>query len=150
MAVIPLKVKFIKENPDAQLPTKGSLGAAGLDLHAAEAALVRAGETTLISTGLRMKLDSGYEAQVRSRSGLALKHSITVLNSPGTIDSDYRGIIGVILHNHSKLDFMVYVGDRIAQLVITPCITPHVSVEAVRDFQDATARGDGGFGSTGR
>ncbi len=147
--MIPMKVKFVKELEAAQLPTRGSERAAGLDLYSAEAGVILVGQTALVTTGLRMMLPPGYEAQIRPRSGLALKHSVTVLNSPGTIDEDYRGVIGVILHNHSRVDFDLGLGDRIAQMVIQPCITPHIMCEAVRTF-DRTARGDGGFGSTGR
>jgi dUTP pyrophosphatase len=151
MTKIPLKVKFLKESPRAQLPTRGSDGAAGLDLYASEAVVIPAypGGIALVPTGLRMMLPCGYEAQVRPRSGLALKHGVTVLNSPGTIDEDYRGPVGVILINHGRSPFVIDVGDRIAQLVIVPCITRNVSCEEVETL-DQTTRGSGGFGSTGK
>ena len=108
--------------------------------------IIESGEWKLISTGIYIKLPIGFEAQVRPRSGLALKKGITVLNSPGTIDSDYRGEIGVILINHSKNNFIVNSGDRIAQLVIAK----HESIN-LKNVQsiDSSNRGTGGFGSTG-
>ena len=108
--------------------------------------IIESGEWKLISTGIYIKLPAGFEAQVRPRSGLALKKGITVLNSPGTIDSDYRGEIGVILINHSKNNFIVNSGDRIAQLVIAK----HESIK-LKNVQsiDSSNRGTGGFGSTG-
>lgn len=149
MTVIPLTVKFVKEHSEAELPKQGSAGAAGLDLVSCEWAMIPPGERKLVSTGLKMMLPEGYEAQIRPRSGLAYHHGVTVLNAPGTIDEDYRGLVGVVLINHSKFEFEVLPGDRIAQMVIAPCITRHVSVSAVRTF-DNTQRGEGGFGSTGR
>ncbi len=146
--MIPLKVKFIKTHPGAKLPTRGSEGAAGFDIYACETQQVWARRPTLIKTGLKIAVPEGYEAQVRPRSGLALKHCLTVLNSPGTIDEDYRGDLGVILMNHGTESFKVTAGMRIAQLVIKPVIR-HVAMEEVEEF-DETARGEGGFGSTGR
>ena len=132
-------------NPNPTYQTKFS---AGMDLmsYLKEPIIIKYGEFKLISTGIHIKLPESFEAQVRSRSGLALKKGVTVLNSPGTIDSDYRGEIGVILINHSKNDFIVKSGDRIAQLVIAK----HESIiwENV-DSIDSSVRGDGGFGSTG-
>ncbi len=134
------------------LPQYQSAGAAGFDLVAAVPAnkplRLRPGAHALVPTGLVLELPDGFEAQVRPRSGLALKHGVTVLNSPGTIDSDYRGEVGVILVNHGAKAFVVERGERIAQVVIAPVAQASliaVAVEAVR----ATVRGAGGFGSTG-
>jgi dUTP pyrophosphatase len=131
------------------LPAYQSAGAAGLDLVAAVEAPVslRAGERALIPTGLILELPAGFEAQVRPRSGLALKHGISVLNSPGTIDSDYRGEVKVLLVNLGDRAFTVARGERIAQLVIARCERVAL-VEATA--ASATRRGAGGFGSTGR
>jgi dUTP pyrophosphatase len=132
-------------NPNPKYQTKSS---AGMDLMAFvdDPIIIESGEWKLISTGIYIKLPTGFEAQVRPRSGLALKKGITVLNSPGTIDSDYRGEIGVILINHSKNNFIVNSGDRIAQLVIAK----HESIN-LKNVQsiDLSNRGTGGFGSTG-
>ena len=132
-------------NPNPKYQTKSS---AGMDLMAFvdDPIIIESGEWKLISTGIYIKLPTGFEAQVRPRSGLALKKGITVLNSPGTIDSDYRGEIGVILINHSKNNFIVNSGDRIAQLVIAK----HESIN-FKNVQsiDSSNRGIGGFGSTG-
>ena len=132
-------------NPNPKYQTKSS---AGMDLMAFidDPIIIESGEWKLISTGIYIKLPTGLEAQVRPRSGLALKKGITVLNSPGTIDSDYRGEIGVILINHSKNNFTVNSGDRIAQLVIAKHESINLkNVESI----DSSNRGTGGFGSTG-
>ena len=131
-----------------QLPTYATEQSAGMDLTAAleEAIEIGSGERMLIPTGLSIALPDGYEAQVRPRSGLALKHGVTVLNSPGTIDADYRGEIGVILANMGQEPFTVERGMRIAQMVIAR----HAKVEwEVADALEETTRGSGGFGSTG-
>ena len=132
-------------NPNPKYQTRSS---AGMDLMAFvdDPIIIESGEWKLITTGIYIKLPTGLEAQVRPRSGLALKKGITVLNSPGTIDSDYRGEIGVILINHSKNNFIVNSGDRIAQLVIAK----HESIN-LKNVQsiDSSNRGTGGFGSTG-
>ena len=132
-------------NPNPKYQTKSS---AGMDLMAFvdDPIIIESGQWKLISTGIYIKLPTGFEAQVRPRSGLALKKGITVLNSPGTIDSDYRGEIGVILINHSKNNFIVNSGDRIAQLIIAK----HESIN-FKNVQsiDSSNRGIGGFGSTG-
>ena len=119
-----------------------------MDLVSAEAQeiVLRPGETRLISTGIRISLPEGYEAQIRPRSGLALKHGITLLNSPGTIDSDYRGLISVIMINHGKENFTVTRGMRVAQMVIQEYV--RVDWEETTEL-DATARAAGGFGHTG-
>jgi dUTP pyrophosphatase len=143
-----LQVEVINRSPYT-LPAYQTLGSAGLDLQAyiPEDWLLKAGEYRLIPTGLFMALPLGYEAQVRPRSGLAFKHGITVLNSPGTIDSDYRGEVGVLLINHGKNDFTIKPGERIAQLVV--CKHDQITWQAVEKLSD-TDRGAGGFGSTGR
>ena len=123
-------------------------GSAGIDLRANndKDIIIASGETALIPTGIAIALPIGYEAQIRPRSGLALKSSVTVLNTPGTIDSDYRGEIGIILINHGKKDFTVTKGSRVAQMVIAKY--EKSSLEFVTELSD-TVRGSGGFGSTG-
>lgn len=134
---------------DLPLPAYETPQSAGMDLRAAvgEALTIAPGARALVPTGLTIALPAGYEAQVRPRSGLALKFGVTCLNSPGTIDADYRGEIGVILINHGSDPFVINRGDRIAQLVFAP-VTQGAFVEV--DNLDETARGAGGFGSTGR
>jgi dUTP pyrophosphatase len=131
------------------LPAYQSAGAAGLDLAAAveTSVTLRAGQRALIPTGLILELPAGFEAQVRPRSGLALKHGITVLNSPGTVDSDYRGEVKVLLVNLGDGPFTIARGERIAQLVVARC--EHVALVDA-PTASATRRGAGGFGSTGR
>ena len=130
------------------LPEYETLGSAGMDLRAAigESIRVSPGERVLIPTGIRVSLPIGTEAQIRPRSGLAIRHGISMVNSPGTIDADYRGEIQVILINHGKEDFVVDRGDRIAQMVIAPILR---AVWEQVDSLDDTERGDGGFGHTG-
>ena len=133
------------------LPAYETSGSAGMDLRAAVPAdqplTLAPGARALVPTGLKIALEQGYEAQVRPRSGLALKHGITCLNSPGTVDSDYRGEVGVILINHGQDAFVIQRGERIAQMVIAK----HEQAEMVEvGALDETARGAGGFGSTGR
>jgi dUTP pyrophosphatase len=130
------------------LPSYQSDGAAGVDLQANESIVIPANSHKLVHTGIKVSIPMGYEGQVRSRSGLALRYAVSVLNSPGTIDSDYRGEICVILINHSKEDFAVKRGDRIAQLVFAP-IARFELVRAVDADMATTKRGEGGFGSTG-
>ena len=146
-----VRVERLPHAEGLALPAYETTGSAGMDLRAAlpasEPVVLAPGERRLIPTGLKIALEPGYEAQVRPRSGLALKHGVTCLNSPGTIDSDYRGEVGVILINHGELPFEIKRGDRIAQMVIARYEQARmVEVEAV----DETARGGGGFGSTGR
>jgi dUTP pyrophosphatase len=118
-----------------------------MDIHATEEMTVNAGETVLVPTGFRIELPEGYEAQVRPRSGLAIKHQIGILNSPGTIDADYRGEVKVILTNFGKEDFVIRKGDRIAQLIIAPVVKAMwIEVSSVEE----TVRGEGGFGHSGR
>ena len=147
---VTVAVKRLPHAADLPLPRYETAGAAGLDLQAAidaDAPLVlKAGARALVPTGLTLALPEGFEAQVRPRSGLALKQGVTLVNSPGTIDSDYRGEIGVILINHGQEDVVVIRGMRIAQLVIAPVIQARL-VEL--DELDQSERGAGGFGSTG-
>jgi dUTP pyrophosphatase len=144
--VMEYKVKIKLINDEAKLPYRANEGDAGLDLFSIEEKIIKAGESELIRTGIQMELPEGTEAQIRPRSGLALKHSITVLNSPGTIDEGYRGEIKVILINHGKEDFKVEKQMRIAQMVITPVI--QVKLERTEVLSN-TERDKGGFGSSG-
>ena len=141
-----MTLAFKRVHPDAVLPAYAHPSDAGMDLRSVADLEIPRGGRALVPTGLVALLPPGYEAQVRPRSGLALKHGVTVLNTPGTIDSGYRGEIGIILANFGEATFAVKKGDRIAQLVIAPVTQPQV-VEA--DVLDATDRGAGGFGSTG-
>jgi dUTP pyrophosphatase len=143
------RVQIKKLRPDAIVPRYMSARAAGLDLSAAIDAPIElaVGERAAIPTGLAIKLPEGYEAQVRPRSGLAREHGVTLVNSPGTIDEDYVGPIIVLLINHGDRPVRIEAGQRIAQLVIAPVVQAEL-VEV--DELPATARGDGGFGSTGR
>lgn len=138
-----------KLNHEFGLPTYATKNSAGLDLrsNSIDPIIVKPGERKLVPTGLYTQLPDGYEAQVRPRSGLALKSGITVLNTPGTIDADYTGEIGVILMNHSDVNFIVNVGDRIAQLVLNK--VEQIEWNSVETLEE-TERGSGGFGSTGK
>jgi dUTP pyrophosphatase len=147
-----LKVKRV--SPRATLPTYATEGSAGLDLYACHDEHISGVETVgyasnvaIVDTGIAIQLPPGYEGQVRPRSGLAAKHGITCLNAPGTIDSDYRGNVKVILINHGAADVHIKRGDRIAQLVVAP--VERVAVVEAEQL-DETARGEGGLGSTGR
>lgn len=140
-------IRLKKLHADAIVPAYQSTEAAGFDLHALEDAELGAGDRALIKTGLAIALSAGYELQVRPRSGLALKHGVTVLNSPGTVDSDYRGELMIILINHGHETFSIKKGERIAQGVLKEVIQADF---AVVDELDATERGHKGFGSTGR
>ena len=141
-----MQVKIKKLCESAKIPAYQSIGSAGFDFCSIEKKIIKAGEWELIKTGLAFEIENGYELQVRPRSGLALKNGISVLNSPGTIDSDYRGVVCVILINHSKVDFEIEEGDRIAQGVIAKVEqVGFVEVESLSDTQ----RGERGFGSSG-
>jgi dUTP pyrophosphatase len=154
LSELPLPVVRYTQLPHAKglpLPTYKSNWAAGLDLYAAipdneEIYLINPGERLMVPTGLRMAIPRGYEGQVRPRSGLAKEKGITVLNTPGTIDSDYRGEIRVLLINHGNVTYWLARGERIAQLVIAPVQT--VTLQQAVEL-DNTERGEGGFGSTG-
>ncbi len=145
---IEIKIEKVEGCEDLSLPISASKFSSGVDLLCAEAAdtVLKPGKVKLISTGIKIMIPEGYEGQIRPRSGLALKHSITVLNTPGTIDSDYRGIVKVILVNLGEEEFVIRRGDRIAQLVIQKIFFPNfVIVETL----DKTKRGEGGFGHSG-
>lgn len=144
-----IKIKIVKKEGIA-LPKYMSEGAAGLDVCANIKEEVTLGqlERTLIPTGIRLEIPHGYEVQVRPRSGLALKHGITLVNSPGTIDSDYRGEIGIILINLSKEPYTVKKGERIAQLVVQKVYRGEF--EEVEGLDETSKRGNGGFGHTGK
>lgn len=143
--ILELKVKLFKEG--AQLPTRGTEHAAGLDLYACESATIHSGRFFAISTGIQVEIPEGHFGMLVPRSGLALKHQVSVVNSPGIIDSDYRGEVKVLLENRGQDLFRVNLGDRIAQLVIVPYA--QFNPIAVEDLTDTT-RADGGFGSTGK
>jgi len=142
-----MTVCFKKVHPDAVLPSYAHPGDAGMDVRSVEDLTIAPGGRALVHTGLIMALPPAYEAQVRPRSGLALKNGVTVLNTPGTIDSGYRGEVGVILINFGDEWFRVNKGDKIAQIVVAPVLQAEI-VET--DEIDETDRGEGGFGSTGK
>ena len=143
---VEIRVKRLEHGTGLPMPAYATSGAAGMDICAAESLTLRAGKRHAVATGFAFAIPDGYEVQVRPRSGLALKHGITCLNTPGTIDSDYRGEVKVILANLGDEDFVINRGDRIAQLVVAP-VTQGIMVEA--EALDDTERGTGGFGSTG-
>ncbi len=148
MAKIKVKIRRSPASKDLPLPRKASQGSSGYDLYACvdDEITIEPGRTALIPTGIFLEIPPGYEAQIRPRSGLALKHGVTVINSPGTIDSDYRGEVCVIIINHGKLPFTIKRGERIAQLVFAPvCEASFVEVPDL----EPTDRGKGGFGHTG-
>jgi len=145
----PVHVPITALKPGITLPRYQSAGAAGMDLAAAvdEPLVIPAGEHRLVPCGFAIAVPRGFEAQVRPRSGLAATHGVTVLNTPGTIDSDYRGEVKVILMNHGRIAFIVTPAMRIAQLVVAP--VAHVTWDPAAALPE-TSRGDGGFGHTGR
>ncbi len=145
--MIDIEIKRLSNGEGLPLPSYASDGAAGLDVVAAEDLTLAPGARHAVATGFALAIPAGYEVQVRPRSGLALKHGITCLNTPGTIDSDYRGEVKVILANLGGEPFDVRRGERIAQLVPAP--VQRAAFREVDDL-DSTARGGGGFGSTGR
>ena len=128
------------------LPEYATQGSSGVDLRSSEDYIIKPFERALVATGIRLAIPAGYEVQVRPRSGLALKHGIIIPNAPGTIDSDYRGEVKVILMNLGREDFMIKAGDRIAQLILAP--VAKISWKECAELEE-TARGAGGFGSTG-
>lgn len=146
-----VRIKTLPHFEGLTLPSYETAGSAGMDLRAAipdgSEVTLRPGERILIETGLAIALDNGFEAQIRSRSGLAIRHGVACLNSPGTIDSDYRGEIKVILINHGQEAFTVRRGDRVAQMVV--CAVANATLTVCTEL-DETTRGSGGFGSTGR
>lgn len=137
----------IKINPEGKLPEYQTEHASGADAFSAADAILEPGAVALVPTGLFLEIPQGYEVQVRPRSGLALKHGVTVLNAPGTIDADYRGEVKIILVNHGKAPFHIKKGDRIAQLVAHK--VERMTFEKTEKLEDS-ARGHGGFGSTGK
>lgn len=143
---VPVLLKCLAGNEDLPLPAYATDGAAGMDVVSAEDVTIAKGARHAVATGLSVAIPAGYEIQVRPRSGLALKHGITVANAPGTIDSDYRGEVKVILINLGQEPFAIRRGDRIAQLVLAP-VTRATWLEVAE--LDVTERGEGGFGSTG-
>ena len=144
-----VRVLIKKLNPDVELPVYKTSGASGMGLMAfiEEPIKILSGSSCLIPTGLSIAFPEDYEVQIRPRSGLAAKNSITVLNTPGTIDSDYRGEIKIIIFNHGKEDFIIKNKDRVAQMILTPVIK--MKFEETDNLPD-TLRGEGGFGSTGK
>ena len=145
---IEIKIEKVEGCKDLSLPISASKFSSGVDLVSAEDAdtVIEPGKIKLISTGIKIMIPEGYEGQIRPRSGLALKHGITVLNTPGTIDSDYRGIVRVILINLGEEDFNIQRGDRIAQLVIQKIYFPNFKIV---ETLNKTKRGEGGFGHSG-
>ena len=143
------RVLIKKLNPDVELPVYKTSGASGMDLMAftKEPIKISPNSSYLVPTGLSVAFSEDYEIQIRPRSGLAAKNSITVLNTPGTIDSDYRGEIKIILFNHGEKDFIINNKDRVAQMVLIPVIK--MKLEETNILPD-TLRGEGGFGSTGK
>jgi dUTP pyrophosphatase len=143
---VPVTVRRLAHGAGLDLPAYATAGAAGMDVVSAEDATISPGGRHAVATGLALAIPPGFEIQVRPRSGLALKHGVTVPNAPGTIDSDYRGELKVILINHGSEPFAIRRGDRVAQLVLAPVV--RASWLEVAEL-DETARGAGGFGSTG-
>lgn len=141
-----MKTKIKRIHEDAIVPYKAHESDAGFDVCSVEDQIIRVGETGLVPTGIQLELPPQTEAQIRPRSGLALKHSLTVLNSPGTIDAGYRGELKIIMINHGKEDFTVTKGMRIAQMVIAPVL--EVTLEEVENLSESS-RDTGGFGSSG-
>jgi dUTP pyrophosphatase len=143
---VTVEVKRLPHGAGLPLPAYATAGAAGMDVVSAESVTLAPGARHAVATGLALAIPQGFEIQVRPRSGLALKHGITVPNTPGTIDSDYRGELKVILINHGAKPFIIARGDRVAQLVLAPVV--QAAWDEVAEL-DATERGAGGFGSTG-
>ena len=146
---IVIEITRVGESRDIPLPDYASEGASGMDIRAflKDPVELKPGDIRLIPTGLAISMPPGYEAQIRPRSGLALRHGIGMLNSPGTIDSDYRGEIGLVIINWGTEPFTIHKGDRIAQMVITRVCR---GILEEREHLDTTSRGNGGFGHTGR
>ena len=144
-----VKVLIKKLNPSVKLPTYKTKGASGMDLMAfiEKSITLQPGKSCIVPTGLSLAFPEEYEIQIRPRSGLAAKNNISVLNTPGTIDSDYRGEIQIILFNHSTKNFVINNNDRVAQMILTPIIK--MELEETNELPKST-RGDGGFGSTGK
>ncbi|WOE75003.1 dUTP diphosphatase [Alterisphingorhabdus coralli] len=143
---IEIRLKRLPHGEGLPLPQYETAGAAGMDVRAARDVIIPPGSTALVPTGFAIAIPEGYEVQVRPRSGLALKSGLTVANTPGTVDSDYRGELGIILINLGRVDFLVDRGERVAQIVAAP--VQRARMVEVKEL-DETARGAGGFGSTG-
>ena len=144
-----VKVLIKKLNPSVKLPTYKTKGASGMDLMAfiEKSITLKPGKSCIVPTGLSLAFPEEYEIQIRPRSGLAAKNNISVLNTPGTIDSDYRGEIQIILFNHSTKNFVINNNDRVAQMILTPIIK--MELEETKELPESI-RGEGGFGSTGK
>ena len=144
-----VKVLIKKLNPSVQLPSYKTSGASGMDLMAfiEKPIVIKPGNSCLVPTGLSVAFSEEFEIQIRTRSGLAAKNKISVLNTPGTIDSDYRGELKIILFNHSSENFTINNNDRVAQMVLTPIVK--IELEETNELPE-TLRGEGGFGSTGK
>jgi len=142
-----MQIKWLRSTKTAKLPVKNNPTDSGYDVSSDEDLVIRGGCRQLVHTGIKVQLPKGYELQVRPRSGLAIKHGITVLNTPGTVDEGYRNEIGVILINHSDKTFYIEQGDRIAQFVIAKTVDTE-SVE-IFEFDEESDRGENGFGSSG-
>ena len=141
-----IEIKIVKANLLAVLPTKATSDCAGSDLHSCEAGEILPGKILILSTGLKVEIPEGYEWQIRPRSGLAFNHGISIVNAPGTIDSDYRGIVKVALVNLGEKPYSINVGDRVCQAVLNKVpLSNFIEVKKLGD----TKRGSGGFGSTG-
>ena len=140
-------IKIEKIFSDAILPSYAHLGDAGMDVFSYETYILKPGERRLFKTGLKVEISEGYEMQIRPRSGLALNHGVTVLNTPGTIDAGYRGEVGVILINHAEKVYSIKKGDKIAQVVISS--VERAVLEEVEKLEESS-RGESGFGSTGK
>jgi len=143
-----MDIKFVNKS-DNQDPSYATLGSAGFDLRSNVNITINPGEFEKVPTGLFFELPPNFEIQVRPRSGLAAKNGVTVLNTPGTVDSDYRGEIIVILINHGKEPFKIEIGDRIAQAVVAQTVSSFINLKRVSEILDNTERSSGGFGSTG-
>ena len=145
-----VKVLIRKLDPAVKLPEYKTYGASGMDIIAfiKKPISLKPNMSSIIPTGLSVAFSKDYEIQIRPRSGLAAKNSITILNTPGTIDSDYRGEIKVIIYNHGKEEFIINNGDRIAQMILSPVLK--IELEETNDDLPETIRGEGGFGSTGK
>ena len=143
---VTIRIRRGESDRDIPIPSYATPGSAGLDMRSAEDVEIEPGERAAVGTGIYLEIPPGFEGQVRPRSGLALKHGVTLLNSPGTIDSDYRGEIRVIMINLGRVNFSVRRGDRIAQIVFAPCAQADIFET---DELGDTTRSSGGFGSTG-
>lgn len=148
-----VNIQVLKAKPTSKIPVRATTGSSGYDLYSTERVVVHARSSILVPTGLKVKIPEGYELQVRPKSGIALKYRLTVLNTPGTIDSDYRGEIGVIIVNHSEIDHVFEKYDKIAQIVccrISPINFVEVTEDEYNKEDSVNERGTGGFGSTGK